>query len=60
MALLENKIKPAPKTRGFKYSDLTRHMSVIGGALFMMCTQTPAEILKEDPTAKVQKKKKRE
>lgn len=53
IALLNDKVKPAPKTRGFKYSDLTRHISVIGGAIFMMTTPSPDEVLRAEPTAKV-------
>jgi hypothetical protein len=51
--LIYDKIKPAPKTRSFKYSDLTRHVAVIGGAIMMMSTPTPDEVLKSEPTAKV-------
>lgn len=40
-ALINDLIKPAPKTKSFKYSDLTRHISVIGGALFIMATPAP-------------------
>ena len=31
----------APKTYGFIYSDLTRHISVIGGALMLLSTEMP-------------------
>jgi hypothetical protein len=48
-ALLNDLVKPAPKTKAFKYSDLARHVSVIGGALFIMAT--------EEPVAPVQIKK---
>jgi len=46
-ALINNLIKPAPKTKTLKYSDLTRHISVIGGALFIMSTGVPVAPVQE-------------
>lgn len=53
MAILKNKIKNPPKSKAFDYSDLCRHISIIGGALMIMVTPMPAD-------AKVAEKKKRE
>ena len=43
---LTQHIKPAPKSKAYKWGDLTRHLSVIGGAVLMMAApsiQTESE-----------------
>ena len=45
-------IKPAPKSKAYKWADLTRHLSVIGAAVLMMSADVQVAEEKEDKKKK--------
>ncbi len=45
-------IKPAPKSKAYKWADLTRHISVIGAAVLMMSAEVQVADEKEDKKKK--------
>lgn len=52
--LLVNYIRPAPKSKSYKWGDLTRHLSVIGVAILIMAA--PGE--KKEDVEREEKKQK--
>lgn len=45
-------IKPAPKSKAYKWADLTRHISVIGAAVLMMSAEVQVADEKEEKKKK--------
>lgn len=54
--LLVDYIKPAPKSKAYKWGDLTRHLSVMGVAVLMLAAPTMEE--RQEEAAAEDKKRK--